>query len=205
MHGNADQDADLDSTPDFDSSQAESSSQLAPNVTVGAKQFRYTEVSFQPGYRCNMKCVFYIRKELCNMSCCHVARPCSNGSISARRRNTRRYPSSCCVSHISSYMFTAVLTMINRTWVVYLAIVHRHWRLAHACCFVDQLAGIAQHTVALSSTSSFPQRVTPTTKGCCTVRLVREMAHKRWSFLDAGLVRARASAYVHHLGHTRQH
>ena len=80
--------------------------------------------------------------------------------------------------------------------MAYLAIVHRHWRLAHACCFVDQLAGIAQHTVALSSTSSFPQRVTPTTKGCCTVRLKRKMAHRRWSFLDAGLVRARASAYT---------
>ena len=33
------------------------------------------------------------------MSCCHVARPCSNGSISARRRIRRRCPSSCCVSH----------------------------------------------------------------------------------------------------------
>ena len=37
MHGCVDQDADLDSIPDFDSSQAGSSSQLAPNVTVGAK------------------------------------------------------------------------------------------------------------------------------------------------------------------------
>ena len=86
----------------------ESSSQLAPNVTVGAKQFRYTEVSFQPGYRCNMKCVVCIRKELCNMSCCHVARPCSNGSISARRKDRRRCPSSCCVSHSSSYTITSV-------------------------------------------------------------------------------------------------
>ena len=57
MHGCVDQDADLDSTPDFDSSQAGSSSQLAPNVTVGAKQFRCTEVSFQRGYQCNIKCV----------------------------------------------------------------------------------------------------------------------------------------------------
>ena len=141
MHGSVDQDADLDSTPDFDSSQAESSSQLAPNVTVGAKQFRYTEVSFQPGYRCNMKCVVYIRIELCNMSCCHVARPCSNGSISAWRRNRRRYPSSCCVSHISSYMFTAVLTMINRTWVAYLAIVHKPLALG-ACLLLRRSIGM---------------------------------------------------------------
>ena len=44
--------------------------QLAPNVTVGAKRFRYTEVSFQPGYRCNMKCVVYTRKELCDHRLC---------------------------------------------------------------------------------------------------------------------------------------
>ena len=91
--------------------------------------------------------------------------------------------------HVVSYVFIAVLTMINKTWVAYLAIVHRYWHLVHACCFVDQLAWIAQHTVALSSTSSFLQRITSTTKGCCTFRLVREMAHGHWGFfLDAGLV-----------------
>ena len=44
--------------------------QLAPNFTVGAKRFRYTKISFQPGYRCNMKCVVYIRKELCDHRLC---------------------------------------------------------------------------------------------------------------------------------------
>ena len=33
---------------------------------------------------------------------------------------------------------------------------------------------VEHHTVALSSNSSFPQRVTSTTTGCCTVRLVRD-------------------------------
>ena len=100
MHGCVDQDADLDSTPDFDSSQAGSSSQLAPNVTLGAKQFRCTEVSFQRGYQCNIKCVVYIRMELSVMSCFHVARTSSNRSISAWRRNRRRYTSSCCVIRV---------------------------------------------------------------------------------------------------------
>ena len=55
---------------------------------------------------------------------------------------------------------------------------------------------VEQHTVAPSSISSFPQRVTSTTTGCCTVRLVREMVHGRWGFFDAGLVRASSSAYT---------
>ena len=100
MHGCVDQDADLDSTPDFDSSQAGSSSQLAPDVTVGAKQFRCTEASFQRGYQCNIKCVVYIRMELSVISCFHVARTSSNRSISAWRRNRRRYTSSCCVIRV---------------------------------------------------------------------------------------------------------
>ena len=91
-----------------------------------------------------MKCVVYIRKGLCNVSCCHVARPCSNGSFSARQRNRWRCPSSDCVSPSTSYMITVVLTMINRTWVAYFAIFHWHWRLAHACCFADHLAWIAR-------------------------------------------------------------
>ena len=125
MHGSVDQDADLDSTPDFDSSQAESSSQLAPNVTVGAKQFRHTEVSFQPGYRCNMKCVVYIRKELCNMSCCHVARPCSNGSISARRRVL--------VYYFPSPGRTTGLTMDSRDDLLHTALIYDSSRSASQC------------------------------------------------------------------------
>ena len=125
MHGSVDQDAELESTPDFDSSQAESSSQLAPNVTVGAKQFRYTEVSFQPGYRCNMKSVVYIRKELCNMSCCHVARPCSNGSISARRRVL--------VCYFPSPGRTTGLTMDSRDDVLHTALIYDGSRSASQC------------------------------------------------------------------------
>ena len=41
-------------------------------------------------------------------------------------------------------MITAVLTMISKTWAAYLAIFQWHWRMAHACCFVDQLAWIAR-------------------------------------------------------------
>ena len=41
-------------------------------------------------------------------------------------------------------MITAVLTMISKTWVAYLSIFQWHWRMAHACCFVDQLAWIAR-------------------------------------------------------------
>ena len=48
--GSFDYDTDLKSTADSDSSQTESSSPLAPNVTVGAKRFRYAEVLFQLGY-----------------------------------------------------------------------------------------------------------------------------------------------------------
>ena len=40
--------------------------------------------------------------------------------------------------HVVSYVFIAVLTMINKNWVAYLAFVHRYWRLVHFCCFVDQ-------------------------------------------------------------------
>ena len=76
MRGSVDHDTDLKPAADFDSSQTESPPQHAPNVTVGAKRFRYAEV-LQPAYQSNMKCVVYIRKELCTMSCCHVARPCS--------------------------------------------------------------------------------------------------------------------------------
>ena len=39
--------------------------------------FRCAEVLFQPGYQSNMKCDVYIRKELCAMSFCQMARPCS--------------------------------------------------------------------------------------------------------------------------------
>ena len=107
---------------------------LVPNVSGDAG------VLVQPGYKCNMKCVVYMRKELCTVSCCHVARPCAKLLFSARRRNRRRCPSSGCVSPSTFHRITAVLTMINRTWVACLAIVRRHWRLAHVCCFVDQLA-----------------------------------------------------------------
>ena len=123
MHESVDQDADLDSTPDSDRSQAESSSQLAPNVAVGAKQFRYTEVSFQRGYRCNMKCV--IHKELCNMSCCHVARPCSNGSISARRRVL--------VYYFPSPGRTTGLTMDSRDDLLHTALIYDGSRSASQC------------------------------------------------------------------------
>ena len=75
--GSVDHDTGLKSTADFDSSQTECSSPLAPNVTVGAQRFRYAEVLSQAGHQSNMKCVVYIRKELCTMSSCHVARPCS--------------------------------------------------------------------------------------------------------------------------------
>ena len=59
----------------------------APNVTVGVKRLRCAEVLFQPGYQSNKKCEIYIRKELCAMSFCQVARPCSKWLLSARRKN----------------------------------------------------------------------------------------------------------------------
>ena len=46
-------------------------------ITVGVKRLRCAEVLFQPGYQSNMKCYVNIREELCAMTFCQVARPCS--------------------------------------------------------------------------------------------------------------------------------
>ena len=44
------------------------------------------------------------------------------------------------------YGITAFMTMISKSWVASLAIFQRRWRLAHPCCFVDQLAWpVARH------------------------------------------------------------
>ena len=47
------------------------------------------------------------------------------------------------VSHSTFYATTAILTMINETWVANLAIFQRRWRLPHSC-FVDRLGWIAE-------------------------------------------------------------
>ena len=49
-----------------------------------------------------------------------------------------------CVSPSTLVVVTGTLTMINRTWVANLSILQGRWRLARACCFVDQLAWIAR-------------------------------------------------------------
>ena len=47
------------------------------------------------------------------------------------------------VSHSTFYATTAILTMINETWVANLAFFQRRWRLPHSC-FVDRLGWIAE-------------------------------------------------------------
>ena len=65
-------------------------------------------------------------------------------SVSSSLRCCSR-SSSQVVSHPSTfYVITAILTKINRTWVVNLAIFQRCWRLAHACCFVDRCHGLLE-------------------------------------------------------------
>ena len=46
-------------------------------ITVGVKRLHCAEVLFQPGYKSDIKCEVYIRKELFAMSFCQVARLCS--------------------------------------------------------------------------------------------------------------------------------
>ena len=65
------------------------------NIPVGVERSCHAEVLFQQFSACgilvaplqsNMECDVYIRKELYAISCCLVARPCSNGF--ERRRNS---------------------------------------------------------------------------------------------------------------------
>ena len=56
-----------------------------------------------------------------------------------------------CVSASTFYVITAILTMINRTWVANLANFQRRWRLAHACCFVYQLTWSARRKLCRAS------------------------------------------------------
>ena len=53
-------------------------------------------------------------------------------------------PAPCHRLCLTQHVIAAILTMINRTCVANLAIFQRRWRLAHAFCFVDQLAFIAR-------------------------------------------------------------
>ena len=48
------------------------------------------------------------------------------------------------------------MTMISKSWVANFAIFQRHWRLAHPCCFVDQLAsGLTSKPVVVETSEVY--------------------------------------------------